>query len=236
MPWAKTTTQTARAREHNPHNAAALSPHMVSWLPHAVLPGLVALAFFRSVPRKIVFATVPIVWLIDADYLIPSQHRAITHSILIPLALFAAVVVLWRRREPRARLGAFLTRPGAPVVLTMLAYYWASHLVLDLFQGGVVLLWPLVNTNFYLAFEILLDTGNNTFTPGSEAGTSEGAPELSPLYPWFSTEHTAYLAFLAACATVGAAVWVWRKATGRNQTEHVGTQRTDKVERTIRKP
>lgn len=206
---------------------------MVSWLPHAVLPGLVALAFFRRVPRKVVLLTLPVVWLVDADYLIPSQHRALTHSILIPLALLAAVVVLWRRRDAKAPFWDFATRPGAPVVLAMLAYYWTSHLLLDLFQGGVVLLWPLVNTNFYLAFEILLDTGNNTFTPGSEAGTSEGAPELTPLYPWFSTEHTAYLAFLTACAVGGAGAWAWRKATGRAPPEPV---RADPHESTIRKP
>ncbi len=210
---------------------------MVSWLPHAVIPGLVALAFFRAAPRKTILLTLPVVWLIDADYLIQSQHRAITHSILIPLALFAAVIVLWRRRAATARLLEYATRPGAPAILTLTAYYWASHLTLDLFQGGVVLFWPLLNTNFYLAFEVLLDTARNTFTPGSEAGTSEGAPELSPVYPWFSTEHTATLAFLAACAGAWGGVWAWRRVTGRVPPRPVRVERIETLDEVaIRKP
>jgi hypothetical protein len=186
---------------------------MVSWLPHYVIPVLVALAFF-PVSRRTALLVGILAWVPDMDYIIQSQHRAITHSILIPLALASATVVLWKRRDPTARLLEFATRPGAPVILTLGAYYYASHLLLDVFQGGVVLLWPLLNTNFYAGFEILLNTGTNTFTPAAEAGTSEGAPELTPLYPWFSTEHAAIAVFLAACAAAGAAL-VWHKRRTR---------------------
>src|ERR1041385_8421677 len=183
---------------------------MVSFVPHLVIPGLVALAFF-AIPKRTSLMWSWVAWVPDLDYLIQSEHRAITHSLFVPMAFFAAVVVLWRRRDPEARFWEFATRPGAPVVLSLASYYWASHLLLDVFAGGVVLLWPLVNYNVYMDFEILLNTKSNTFHPGGEAGTSQGAPQVTPLYDWLSAEHTAYLAFFAACLLVAAGVWAWRR-------------------------
>lgn len=186
---------------------------MPSFLPHIVAPALVAAAFF-PVPRRTALLLAPLVFLPDLDYLIQSQHRAITHSFLLPLGLLVAVAVLWRRRDPTARFWEFATRPGAPVALSLGSFYVASHLLMDVFAGGVVLLWPFAQTNFYLAFEILLDTGSNTFTPAGEGGTSEGAPALSPVYPWVSTVDTAVAAFLAATLAAGLAVRAWRRAQG----------------------
>ena len=184
---------------------------MVSFLPHLVIPGLVALAFFPASRRRIL-ALAPLAWLPDLDYVIPSQHRAVTHSILIPLSLAAAVGVMWRLKDPEARPWEFATRPGHPVNLTLAAYFVASHLFLDVFAGGVVLFWPLLDTNFYTAFEIRLDTARNTFTPAAEAGTSDGAPALAPDYPWLTSEHAAIAAFLLACLAVGLLLrWTARR-------------------------
>jgi len=209
---------------------------VVSWLPHAVIPGLTALAFFRHVPRKTILYTLPIVWAVDADYAVQALHRAVTHSVLWPAMLFAAVVVLWRRRDPTARFWEFATRPGDPVTLSLLSYFWASHLILDIFQGGVVLFWPLDNTNVFLGFEILLDTGQNTFTPQGEGGTSEGAPELSPVYTWFTYEHSAIAVFLASCAAVAAGVWGWWRWRGTTPTKPVLVQRKATLASPIQKP
>ena len=209
---------------------------MVSWLPHAVIPGLLALAFFRHVPRRTILATLPIVWAVDADYLIQSQHRAISHSALLPLALFIAVVVLWRRSDPAARFWEYATRPGAPVVLSLLSFFWLSHLLLDVTQGGVVLFWPLLQTNFFVDFEILLNTKENTFQPSGEAGTSQGAPDISPTYPWFSYEHTAYAVFLLACAAVWAGVWAWRRWRGTARARPVVVERRATLASPIQKP
>jgi hypothetical protein len=184
-----------------------------SFLPHLVGPALVALAFFQ-VPRRTVLLLAPLVWLPDLDYLVQSQHRAVTHSVLIPVLLLAAVAGLWRRRDPDARFWEFATRPGAPVALSLSAYFLAGHVLMDVFAGGVVLLWPFSWTNYYLAFEILLDTGTNTFSPGAEGGTSEGAPALTPLYPWVSTVDTAIAAFLAATLAAWGAVRAWRRFRG----------------------
>jgi hypothetical protein len=184
-----------------------------SFLPHAVAPALVAAAFF-PVPRRTVLLYLPMVWVPDLDYLVQSQHRAVTHSILIPLVLLAALAVLWWRRDRAARFWEFATRPGAPVGLSLSAFYLASHSFMDVFAGGVVLLWPLTYTNFFTDFQIILDTGSNTFEPVGSAGTEQGTPQLSPTYPWLSYVDTAVAAFLAACVTGWLAVRQWRKARG----------------------
>lgn len=186
---------------------------MPSFLPHLVAPALVAAAFF-PIRRRTVLLMAPTVWIPDVDYVVPAAHRAATHSVLIPLLLLLAVVVLWRRRDAEARFWEFATRPGAPAILSLLAFFLASHIVMDIFAGGVVLLWPLVQTNVYLAFEILLDTGSNTFTPASEGGTSQGAPALSPVYEWVSTVGTAVFSFLLASLLTWLGVKAWWRFTG----------------------
>ena len=193
-----------------PHGPCAA---MVSFLPHIVIPALVAVAFL-PVGRRRALLWAPLVWVPDLDYILPSIHRAATHSALFPLALSAALVVLWRRRDPSARFAEFITRPGAPANLLLASYYLFSHEILDLFQGGVVLLWPLLNVNFYLGFQILLDTGTNTFEPAAEAGHHEGAPALSPLYPWLSTTDAAVGAFLLAFFLAWAGLRLWQLKRG----------------------
>ncbi len=186
---------------------------MPSFLPHLVAPALVALAFF-PVPRRTALLFAPLVWAPDLDYLVQSEHRAATHSALIPLALLASVVVLWRRRDPGARFWEFATRPSAPVGLSLAAFYVGSHGLMDVFAGGVVLLWPFAYTNFFADFELILHTETNTFEPVGSAGTAPGTPEISDEYPWLGYVDTAVLAFLAACLAAWLAVRAWRKARG----------------------
>jgi hypothetical protein len=199
-------------------------PGVPSFLPHAVAPALVAAAFFR-VPRRTVLLFLPVVWAPDLDYLVQSQHRAVTHSVLIPLALLAVVVVLWRRRDPSAHFWEFATRPGWPVGLSLSSFYVASHLLMDVFAGGVVLLWPFTYTNFYTDFQVILDTGRNTFEPVGSSGTEQGTPEISESYPWISYVDTAVAAFLAACLAGWLGVRQWRKARGTAPPEPVVLRR-----------
>jgi hypothetical protein len=195
-----------------------------SFLPHAVAPALVAAAFF-PVPRRTLLLYLPLVWAPDLDYLVQSQHRAVTHSILIPLVLLAVVAFLWRRRDRTARFWEFATRPGAPVGLSLSAFYVASHAFMDIFAGGVVLLWPVTYTTFFMDFQIILDTGSNTFEPTGSTGSHEGTPPLSPTFPWVSYVDTAVAAFLGACGSVWLAVRQWRKARGTLPREPVVLRR-----------
>ncbi|MFA5944519.1 MAG: hypothetical protein WC876_08655, partial [Candidatus Thermoplasmatota archaeon] len=101
-----------------------------------------------------------------------------------------------------------------PVGLSLASFFIASHLLMDVFAGGVVLLWPFTYTNFYADFAILLDTGTNTFEPEGSSGTEQGTPEISAIYPWLSYVDTAVAVFLAACLAVWIGVRQWRKARG----------------------
>ena len=184
---------------------------MVSWVPHLLIPMLVALAFLRALPRREAMLMAPIVWLQDLDYLSPGQHRVYSHNLFVPLVPLAALLVLWRRREPAVPWWAFACRPGLPAGLTLASYYLASHVFLDLFAGGVVLFWPVWNQNLWLDFELWLHTDTNELEPVASAGTSEGAPKLAEVYPWLTYEHTAILAFVAAVALASLAARRWRR-------------------------
>ena len=155
--------------------------------------------------RRRVLWLAPIVWVPDLDYIIPNEHRAVTHSLLIPAVLLAVVVGRWRGSG--AKFWEFATRPTWVGDLTLASYYFASHLFLDVFAGGVVLLWPFVDYALFAGFQIVLDTATNTFTGAGEAGVEAGAPTLAPRYPWLTFEHTALVAFTAV---VTLAWWVQR--------------------------
>lgn len=183
---------------------------MVSWVPGIVIPTLTALAFFRSLPRRWVLGLAPLLWLQDLDYFSPGAHRVYTHNIWVALAPLVACVILWRRTDPGVRFLSFAARPGWPVALLLAAYYFAAHIFLDIFAGGVLLFWPLSQTNFFLYYEIYANLQTGEVETAGEVGTSEGAPELSTNYPWLTFEHTATIAFLAATA-IGLGFWAWRQ-------------------------
>lgn len=187
---------------------------MVSWLPQYLIPvgfALIVFPLLFPIARRQILVWSPLTWIADFDYLVQSVHRAWLHTLWIPLLLFAAVIVLWRRRDASARFWEYATRPGTPGGLLLASYYWFSHVMLDVFQGGSVLFYPLTNTNFFFSFQILLNTETNTFQTAARGGTSEGPPALSPLYPWFSSEHNAILLFLLIMALIVGAVHAWRR-------------------------
>lgn len=184
---------------------------MVSWLPHAVVPGLFALAFLRRLPRGWVMAFVPLVWVQDLDYFAPGHHREWTHNVFVPLAFLFLAVWAWRRKAPAEPFWDVATRPGWALAGLLCAYYTASHVFLDVFAGGAVLLWPLADINFFLLYEVHLDLSTGAITPVEEAGTAVGPPQPSSDYTWLSYEHSAILAFLLASALVAGALWLRRR-------------------------
>lgn len=195
---------------------------MVSWVPQIVVPPLLALAFFRKLPRPWVMALAPTTFLADIDYAFPGEHRVYTHNLLLPGLLFAGLAWLWRRQAGRVaeplRFWDFARQPGWPVALLLTSYYLAAHDLMDVFTGGVLLLWPLSRINFYAYFEIYLNTATNTLEPQAEAGTTQGPFQLDPNYPWVTDEHTAILALLAVVGVVALVAWWWRRRSSRPST------------------
>lgn len=190
---------------------------MVSWVPGIVVPTLAALAFFRTLPRRWVLGLAPLAWVQDLDILSPGAHRVYSHNLWVALVPLVACWMLWRRRDPTAPFLAFAARPGWPVALLLASYYFAAHTFLDVFAGGVLLFWPLSQTNFFLFYEIYIDLQTGEAEAVGEAGTSEGAPELSTDYPWLTFEHTATLAFFAVLAAAMLVAFLLRRRRSRTR-------------------
>lgn len=171
-------------------------------------PLLFALAFLPATRKRILLWS-PIVWAPDLDYFFAREyHRAALSNIWLPLILIGVLVFLWRRRDPDARFLEWMWRPGAPANLSLVTYYLLSHTLMDIFAGGVVLLWPLSLTNFYLFFQIVVDTATNEPVARGEGGTEPGIPEVAPSFEWWSTIDTAILVFVV----VATGLWLLYRA------------------------
>ncbi len=183
-------------------------------MPHLVVPLLLALAVLPMARRQIILWA-PMVWVPDLDFFFAKEyHRALLSNIWIPLALVGALLWLWRRRDPTSRLSEFMFRPGAPGGLFLSAYYFAGHILMDIFAGGVALFWPLSTYSPYLFLSIRVNTATGETDVVGEGGTPPDIPEITPVYEWFSTIDAAMLTLVAVVALVvmGRQLWMRAKA------------------------
>lgn len=198
----------------NPINPTHRLGRVPSILPHLVAPVLFALAFLPA-QRKRILLWSPMALAPDLDYFFAKDyHRALLSNIWIPLAVLVALVILWRRRDPEARFMEFAFRPGAPGRLALSFYFLASHILMDVFAGGVVLLWPLTQVNFDLFFNIVVDTQTNQPVVTAEGSAEPGIPQITPRFEWWSTIDTAVATFLGA-ATASWLSWRWWSRRGQ---------------------
>lgn len=118
---------------------------MSSLFAHIFIPAVVLLLYSKKLgigPKKAMalsfFAALP-----DLDHIFLS-NRATLHNVflvLIPLLLF---VLIKRRKD----------------ISGIICFYLASHLILDLFNGGLYLLYPVYNKVFFARAELLFNHGN----------------------------------------------------------------------------
>lgn len=170
---------------------------------HTLFPLLPLLAFTR-IPRRAVLLALPATWLVDLDYWI-EPHRALTHNVWIPLAFFG---LAWAStRAPRlAKLA-----PWRDVLLAT-GIFWGGHVVMDVFAGGVVPFWPLVDTNVLVDLTVDIDTSQDRPLVYLDWGTTPGPPTVSRVYA-FLTRYEA--AAIAATAVVVGGVGVRRWLASR---------------------
>ncbi|MBI2077313.1 MAG: hypothetical protein HYT80_02925 [Euryarchaeota archaeon] len=196
---------------------------MSSFIIHLLVPPLMAasLHYFRL---RHIWAWVWVSVLVDIDYLgwilydqgilAVNTHRALFHNIWWLVLGVAGGVFAFRQYRlgfagtTRHALHAWAhTFRGSGWMLG--SFYYFSHLLLDSFQGGVALLFPLGlfvrGLDFTLAFdfEILVDTTTQEPFVEAEASAPPGVVDVSEVYRWLSSEETAFLLLFAAVLLLG---------------------------------
>lgn len=165
---------------------------------HALFPLLPILAFTRF-PKRLVFALWPIVFLIDLDYVIP-PHRAVFHNVFWVVALLALWALAPRSPRLARHQDAFLVA----------ALFWGGHEAMDVFYGGIVPFWPLLDTTWLVEFSVDVATGTNRPLFYFDVGTQPGPPTTARVYPFFTPLDAAVLVATGAAAGVG---WLLRRRT-----------------------
>jgi membrane-bound metal-dependent hydrolase YbcI (DUF457 family) len=158
------------------------------------------------VDRRKVLLAWPLTHLPDLDYLV-GYHRATLHNVWVLLAF--AAVLLWSLR-PARRDPALAEWMGIALV------YVGSHLLMDVFAGGVTLLYPL--STYTLCWTWTIDVVTATNTPVVTFGpcSYDGIPVIAEVYPWLPWNEAAFLAFLIP-ATLAVLAWrLWRRRRGES--------------------
>lgn len=98
---------------------------MPNWAIHLIVPLLALLIVRKKEEWKYILLLLPLAVVPDLDTFL-TQHRALLHNMFIPVVFF---ILGWKLREYRT-------------VFIISAVYLTSHVILDMFGGGVVLFYP----------------------------------------------------------------------------------------------
>ena len=98
-------------------------------------------------------------------------HRALLHNVFIPFMLFLAFVFIRNRRD----------------VYGIICFYLISHIVLDIFNGGVSLLYPFYDNVFFTHVEIVFH--HNGIIPKMDYGISDTIMNNGVTEPMISSEN-----------------------------------------------
>ena len=117
-----------------------------------------------------------------------SLHRILFHNIFIVIIPLLFFIVAKSKRE----------------VFGIICFYLTSHLVLDLFTGGIFLFYPVYNKVFFAHVELLLS--HSSFIPVLEYGISDKIMNNGIGAPAISSENVAFVILLIICAAISAIV------------------------------
>lgn len=169
---------------------------MSSFTMQLLVPLLVLLAtrLFRS-RDVLAWSFTTFAW--DLDLLYFPLHRALLHNLFLPATTAFLAWRLWQRHvasapgflraSPWDKWRAYYAVPWAvPLVLTTLVHL--THVIQDIFLGGVTLFWPVVNVYFTLDWNVYVNTETFRLVFETEAATGEGVPTISREYLLLFTE------------------------------------------------
>jgi len=142
-------------------------------------------------------------WLNDVDYLgwslhkafgWPNLHRALFHNVFLLALALGLSWRAWRRWRPAVGERTLTGFAGAKPGWLLVPFFYTTHLVLDLFAGGLSLFWPITTRTFYWDFEIDVDTTHAIPKPiiDSQTGTAPGVVNVSEIYQWMNPEQFAF--------------------------------------------
>jgi membrane-bound metal-dependent hydrolase YbcI (DUF457 family) len=148
------------------------------------------------VDRRKVLLAWPLTHLADLDYVV-GYHRATMHNVWVLLPFAVALAWSLRPSTPNRELAEWMA-----VCLT----YLGSHLLMDVFAGGITLLYPF--SRFTLCWDWSIDvvTATNDLRVNWGPCSFTGIPVVAEVYPWLPWNEAAFLAFLVP-ATLVALAW-----------------------------
>ncbi len=117
---------------------------MTDIITHLIIPLLILLVMCDKDKRIYIYVLLPLAIFPDVDVLY--EHRALLHNLFIPLVLiFASTLTIGR----------------AKIILIISSIYLYSHTILDIFNGGVQIFYPLYNKMFAIRTDIVLGDNYN---------------------------------------------------------------------------
>lgn len=120
-------------------------------------------------------------------------HRALLHNIFIPFIPFLAFVFIKNRRD----------------VYGIICFYLMSHIMLDIFNGGVSLLYPFYDNVFFTHVEIVFH--HNGIIPKMDYGISNTIMNNGVTEPMISSENIGTAILLIISAFVQSIYWTKQK-------------------------
>lgn len=114
-------------------------------------------------------------------------HRATAHNVWI---LLPFLLVLLYSLRPETK------NPARAQWMIISLVYLASHLLMDVFAGGITLLYPLSTFTFCWVWTIDVVTATNQLQINWGPCSFDGIPVVAEVYPWLPWNEAALLAFL----------------------------------------
>lgn len=125
---------------------------MPDWPIHLIVPLLALLIVSKKEHHRYILLLLPLAVVPDLDTFV-TQHRALLHNMFIPLLLLLLGYAIKEKRT----------------IFTIASVYIASHVVLDMFGGGVVLFYPFYNKMAFVDASLAMSKTNEllwTFSYG----------------------------------------------------------------------